>query len=81
MGKKINRKKPFFLNLGIESKEELLHQIKETNLSTTQISTTCEALLFLETVEEQLKKPAITLLKIKELFALYEEQVKKLNPV
>jgi hypothetical protein len=73
-------KKPLFLDLDHSAKQDYLAKIQSSSLSGKQSSATCEALLFLEEVEHRLKSPNITVKKMRALFALKSELLKKILP-
>jgi hypothetical protein len=71
--------KPKYLALDPAAKQELFEKINTNSLDDTAKQTAQECMLFLDTIEQELKRPGVTASKIKQLFELYEEKLKKLQ--
>lgn len=73
------KKKPKYLDLDPAAKEALFENINTSSLDDSTKQMTKESMLFLETIEQELKRPGVTVNKIKKLLELYEEKLKKLQ--
>ena len=73
------KKKPKYLSLGIDAKKEAIASIISGEPTADYKQMAQECMLFTEEVENQLKQPGVTLTKIKQLFELELERLKKAN--
>jgi len=71
------KKKPKYLSLDINTKKEAIASIVSNNADDNYKQMAQECMLFTEEVEKQLKRPNVTLTKIKRLFELELERIKK----